>query len=930
MAFANITEARARVIDPTQEHSSSILYANDNFFTMGTIFYTNASKSVLAPAGNYVIPTNYKSYYVTLGSNGRMTTEPLEVMTGSMDTSWVDDTIHSGGVKIANYPWAYINGGGTAMVLDTASLLLTDTIWYTQTPEAGTYKAWQVDMNAYQSRSLENIDLSDMKGYEIKITCGNWLNSGRLWRGQPGVPGFQERTQTSAIVHIAADPNRVVTTGSLTYTFRPDYFIPSYNYEYTSFFRRLPDTLPIIDNSGSKKEFLDMGTPLGDLIYKSTGLGSLNRVRRISTRRNKCVTTLVKAGFAQYPYGAEYEETFANPNDRLQFDNDFFIRGAVGHIIGRDPNFSVESDTQKCAAMMESLVVDNDTWANGYSVYGVKYSEINPYHWTWEINSGTNGGAYSPANNLLGCYEENGNSRIREFDFEYFSGAGGSSYLCGLGFKKCIDACKVYAQANNYFAYTNENGFIPTFSNYAGGIYAPGWYGGWNDSDNARINQSLTQLRNGTLYYDYNAYYTSGSVDYTALGGRVTSFYVGAGDAINRHYITNYQNFGLDTWRAYQLVHSYDITKKLLFDIFGATVAGNARAMGYFWQFQEPIDASDFGFERIYVEWNGNKNGMYRPQPAPSTIQSQAVWSMAYADGSWCWEAYTQGEEPESIAYWQNYLGYDGTENQVFYKTIGAYGETRSRSNGTWDWLYIGFWQVLQHKDIIAASTVWIKAETYWNGEWLTGEKNYPVFLFYLKAPIVAYKLSDDGSEALMLVISPFNNGYTKETHRVRLPTEDNKEYLVDTWGNYTSVIRIRNISPPNQRTLTFFARVSGSVSPEYNNSKIYWSSNDIYADITSSYMTGSSVSSSTYVNMGSMKITSGSIISYYPTDATGSNLSARFGETNTGSFGCSPYTQSISDNTNLYITIQLDASGSYVNCTTGIYGSGVYYTLIG
>jgi len=930
MAFANITEARARVIDPTQEHSSSILYANDNFFTMGTIFYTNASKSVLAPAGNYVIPTNYKSYYVTLGSNGRMTTEPLEVMTGSMDTSWVDDTIHSGGVKIANYPWAYINGGGTAMVLDTASLLLTDTIWYTQTPEAGTYKAWQVDMNAYQSRSLENIDLSDMKGYEIKITCGNWLNSGRTWRGQPGVPGFQERTQTSAIVHIAADPNRVVTTGSLTYTFRPDYFIPSYNYEYTSFFRRLPDTLPIIDNSGSKKEFLDMGTPLGDLIYKSTGLGSLNRVRRISTRRNKCVTTLVKAGFAQYPYGAEYEETFANPNDRLQFDNDFFIRGAVGHIIGRDPNFSVESDTQKCAAMMESLVVDNDTWANGYSVHGVKYSEINPYHWTWEINSGTNGGAYSPANNLLGCYEENGNSRIREFDFEYFSGAGGSSYLCGLGFKKCIDACKVYAQANNYFAYTNENGFIPTFSNYAGGIYAPGWYGGWNDSDNARINQSLTQLRNGTLYYDYNAYYISGSVDYTALGGRVTSFYVGAGDAINRHYITNYQNFGLDTWRAYQLVHSYDITKKLLFDIFGATVAGNARAMGYFWQFQEPIDASDFGFERIYVEWNGNKNGMYRPQPAPSTIQSQAVWSMAYADGSWCWEAYTQGEEPESIAYWQNYLGYDGTENQVFYKTIGAYGETRSRSNGTWDWLYIGFWQVLQHKDIIAASTVWIKAETYWNGEWLTGEKNYPVFLFYLKAPIVAYKLSDDGSEALMLVISPFNNGYTKETHRVRLPTEDNKEYLVDTWGNYTSVIRIRNISPPNQRTLTFFARVSGSVSPEYNNSKIYWSSNDIYADITSSYMTGSSVSSSTYVNMGSMKITSGSIISYYPTDTTGSNLSARFGETNTGSFGCSPYTQSISDNTNLYITIQLDASGSYVNCTTGIYGSGVYYTLIG
>lgn len=794
MAFANITQARARVIDPTQEHSSSILYGNDNFFTVGTTFYTNASKSVLAPAGNYVIPTHYKSYYVTLGSDGRMTTQPLELMTGSMDTSWVDDTINSGGVKIANYPWSYINGGGTAMVLNTSSLLLTDTIWGTKEPEAGTYKVWQVDMGIYRRTALENIDLSDMKGYEIKITCGNWMDSGRTWRGQPGSPGFKERTQTSAIVHLAADPNRVVTTGSLTYTFRPDYFIPSYNYEYNSFFRRLPDTLPIIDNSGSVKEFLDMGTPLGDMVYKSTGLGSLNRVKRISTRRKKCATTLVQTGYAQYPFGPSQNETFENPQQRLIFENDSSIRDSVAFVIGRVPNFGIESDTELCAALMESLVVDNDAWANGYSARGVKYSTINPYHWTWQVNSGTNGGGHSPANNALGMFEQTGNSYIREYDFETFGGPGGESYLCGLGFKKCIDAAKVYAQANNYFAYTNPNGFVPKLSNYAGGIYAPGWYGGWDDANNASNNQSLAQLRNGTLYYDYNNYYTSQSVSYTSLGARVTQFYAGAGNAINRHYITNYQNNGREAWRAYGLVHSYDIAKRLLFDLFGPTDAGNARVMGYFWQYQEPVDFSDFVFERIYTNWQGNNDGMYRPQPAPSTIQSQAVWSMAYTDGSWCWESYTQGEEPESIAWWQNYYGYDGSENNVFYATIGAYGETRSHSNGSWDWLYIGYFQVLQHKDIIAAPTVWKKAETYWNSEWLTGEKNYPVFLFYLRAPIVTYKLSADGTEALMLVISPYNNGYTKETHRVRLPTKGNREFLVDTWGNYTSVIRIKNL----------------------------------------------------------------------------------------------------------------------------------------
>lgn len=148
--------------------------------------------------------------------------------------------------------------------------------------------------------------------------------------------------------------------------------------------------------------------------------------------------------------------------------------------------------------------------------------------------------------------------------------------------------------------------------------------------------------------------------------------------------------------------------------------------------------------------------------------------------------------------------------------------------------------------------------------------------------------------------------------------------------GNTNFGFTLSSPVKPSQRTLTFFARVSGSVSPTYTNSKIYWSSNDIYATSSTGYVSGSAVSSSTYVNMGSIEITSGSTISYYPTDVTGSNLSARYGETNTGSFGCSPDVQSISGNTNLYITIELDASGSYVGCSTGIYGSDVYYTLIG
>ena len=134
----------------------------------------------------------------------------------------------------------------------------------------------------------------------------------------------------------------------------------------------------------------------------------------------------------------------------------------------------------------------------------------------------------------------------------------------------------------------------------------------------------------------------------------------------------------------------------------------------------------------------------------------------------------------------------------------------------------------------------------------------------------------------------------------------------------------------PAQQTVTFYARVSGSVSPTYTNPKVYWNTNnDVYASVTSGYLTGSAVSSSTYVNMGTVNITSGSIISYFATDNASTNISACYTENCTGSFLCGAANSTISANTNVYVTIQTDNSGSYVTCTES-FGPGIYYTLTG
>jgi hypothetical protein len=134
----------------------------------------------------------------------------------------------------------------------------------------------------------------------------------------------------------------------------------------------------------------------------------------------------------------------------------------------------------------------------------------------------------------------------------------------------------------------------------------------------------------------------------------------------------------------------------------------------------------------------------------------------------------------------------------------------------------------------------------------------------------------------------------------------------------------------PSQQTVTFYARVSGSVSPINTNPKLYWNTNnDVYATTTYGYVTGSAVSSSTYVNMGVVSITSGSTISYFATDNTGSNISACYTQNCTGSFICGTANSTIAANTDVYVTIQTNNSGSYVACAD-VFGPGIYYTLTG
>jgi hypothetical protein len=157
----------------------------------------------------------------------------------------------------------------------------------------------------------------------------------------------------------------------------------------------------------------------------------------------------------------------------------------------------------------------------------------------------------------------------------------------------------------------------------------------------------------------------------------------------------------------------------------------------------------------------------------------------------------------DGLYMWDNPNTYGGEFNvypQEYTQDYYIYGNNSEIDNSTYDWLYIGYWQVEQNKDIVSANTSWIRPQVFYNGAWTSdtdaNNSNYPVMLYNKQAPLSAYKLSADGTEALVIMINPFNNGYTKETFKIRLQTKDNQEFDIDLYGNYTTVVRIKNITP--------------------------------------------------------------------------------------------------------------------------------------
>jgi hypothetical protein len=764
MAYSSLSDARAKLINPRAENASIKLYGSNTYLDLNTIFYTNEAKTTLASAGNYVIPTNYLTYYITLGNDGKMTSEPQELMQGT-DVSWVEDRLKDGDNLVSNTS----SLGGTSLSLSGS--LLTDAYWSSR-PYTNS-KKWIIDVGRLNSGSIANIDLSAMKGYDLRLITGEYNNNKFVGDGD-------FLNTTSAIIHLAPDVDRQDIVGNKTYFFRPDYWIPDITHNTPSYFRRMPDITPIQNEKGADKKWVDMAVPLMDILY--TGSHAV----RTSTRLNKGITESTDVN-TQWSYNQLV------PKDRkLHFDGDGIFRTAVSNAWGVSFHTVDMSDLWQhrvTALLLAHDVPENErsTWTYSGGGYTYTYAQANPYSWTTEWGSGASG-TEGFASQMLGYFVELQpfNSIHFEYDFEHLSPALFSEQA-GIVWNKCFKSALAKAQQlknDNTTHYIDW--VVPQFSNYGNGIYqsryisSPGY--GWESMEPG---SSITSTK---LYSDYHDYYVNGTIPYSQTGVYYPWF-KGALENYKYHYVTNYQLRMKQEFQVYSIVHNTDITKKILEEILGAN--HDRLACGYFWYYQEPIEGSDFGMQRKEININGTKKfgDRNRLEVCPSLMYAMAVWCMCYADGLFMWYQSTIGEEVAAARL-------DRETNSIDDDFLDAkWGNTTWVGKSSLDWAYVGYLHAKQNEDIISATTEWLVPDlSLGGGSWTTGTANYPVSLYNSSRPICRYKLSQDGTEALVLIYNGFNNGYTKDTFTFRLPAKSNYEFTADVWGNYTSVIRIKNL----------------------------------------------------------------------------------------------------------------------------------------
>lgn len=289
------------------------------------------------------------------------------------------------------------------------------------------------------------------------------------------------------------------------------------------------------------------------------------------------------------------------------------------------------------------------------------------------------------------------------------------------------------------------------------------WYQQQNfNAELSAWNEAAVKISRISLEYDSAPAQYMGAIDFPGTFGelmnkypklqRKSTDYAGFLDILHVggyiNYPSNYstiQHYMME----YMLNKRYFPNKKVL-----ATIWANQEIVGDF-----PLGTRNFGDKYCYI----------KPATFPQTMFNWGVWSVAVGDGFDLWnDSVYLTDNPKDTPYACHRAGSD---------QMLPYGENWYPTNPmkNVDDLMAGTWSVSQSKDIIEAAGKW---------QWITK----PDRSLFERKPMITYKLSTDGREALVLVLDNFNGEGVNE---INLNIKG-KSYPLKTFGTRTSVVRLK------------------------------------------------------------------------------------------------------------------------------------------
>jgi hypothetical protein len=208
------------------------------------------------------------------------------------------------------------------------------------------------------------------------------------------------------------------------------------------------------------------------------------------------------------------------------------------------------------------------------------------------------------------------------------------------------------------------------------------------------------------------------------------------------------------------------------------------------WHNQEYVGGFDLG-----EKWFSGADGQplmtrIKPMVFPSTMHNAAVWAFAFCDGGELWS------EPWGRSDDKTYLG-GMTEafDTIGRKIATEYGPVQTSQYAIQNYQNIdrweaGKWAVSVNKDIIEAQTEWTFVSSAREGECFTqNDQRLPSFSLYEKTPLVAAKMNQAQTEALILLYDAWNDPLKQEIIKVKL---GDQVFDTKVFGRYTSVVRVQ------------------------------------------------------------------------------------------------------------------------------------------